>query len=66
VGNRGKGGRETGKTPKPQKRMKTLPNLIFKMRKSKSPAHTTQPSTHSTQSPTAGRASKQEEIHGST
>lgn len=50
AGNRGEGGRER-KKPKPQKRMKTFLNSISKMRRLKSPSHTTQPSSHSIQSP---------------
>lgn len=54
AGNRGEGGRDT-KNPKPQKRMKTYLNSVFKMRKSESPSHSTQLSSRSTQPPTTWR-----------
>ena len=46
---------EKGRNPKPQKRRKTFLNSISKMRKSNSPSHSTQPSTHPIWSPTLGR-----------
>lgn len=55
-GNRGEGSRE--KNPKPQKRMKTLLSPVSKMKKSKSPSHSTQLSTHSIQASILGRLQK--------
>lgn len=61
AGNRGEGSRE--KNPKPRKTMKTLLNPISKLRKSKSPSHSTQPFTHSIQ-PALGRLGKRRQFRG--
>lgn len=60
VGNRGEGSRE--KNPKPRKTMKTLLHPVSKLRKSKSPSHSTPPSPRSTRSPTLGRLGKRRQF----